>query len=72
MTTLTIKTENQEVMKAVRALSRGFKVAFEEKEDKPYDPEFVAMIKESEQQINEGKTVQYEPGTNVWDLANSK
>lgn len=72
MTTLTIKTENQEVMKAVRALLRGFKVAFEEKEDKPYDPEFVAMIKESEQQINEGKTVQYEPGTNVWDLVNSK
>ncbi|MGV3602879.1 MAG: DUF2683 family protein [Dyadobacter fermentans] len=72
MTTLTIKTENEEVMNAVRALLRGFKVTFEEREDKPYDPEFVAMIKESERQIREGKTVQYEPGTNVWDLVNSK
>lgn len=72
MTTLTIKTEKEEVLKAVRALLRDFKVAFEEKEEQPYDPKFVAMIKESEQQVKEGKTVKYEAGTNLWDLVNSK
>jgi hypothetical protein len=71
MTTLTIKTENEEVMEAVRALLRGFQVAFEEKEEKPYDPRFVSMIKESEQQVKEGKTVKYEPGTNIWNLVNT-
>ncbi|MHA4738518.1 DUF2683 family protein [Dyadobacter sp. MSC1_007] len=55
MTTLTIKTENQEVMNAVRALLKGFKVPFEEKS--PYDPEFVAKIEKSRQQVREGKTV---------------
>lgn len=72
MTTLTIKTEKEEVIEAVKALLREFKVAFEENKDKPYDPEFIAMINESEQQVREGKTVQYEPGTNLWDLVNSK
>lgn len=68
MTTLTIKTEKEEVIEAVRALLRGFEVA----DDKPYDPEFVAMIKESEQQVRKGKTVKYEPGTNLWDLIDTK
>lgn len=72
MTTLTIKTEDKEVMKAVRALLRGFQVAFEEKEEKPYDPAFVAMVKESEKEVREGKTVQYQPGTDIWDLVNTK
>lgn len=72
MTTLTIKTEKEEVIVAVKELLRRFKVAFEEREDKPYDPKFVAMIKESEQQVKEGKTVKYEPGTNLWDLVDTK
>ncbi|MBO9612196.1 MAG: hypothetical protein J7619_05845 [Dyadobacter sp.] len=55
MTTLTIKTESEEVMNAVRALLNGFKVAFEEAS--PYDPEFVAKIEKSRQQVREGKTV---------------
>lgn len=72
MTTLTIKTEKEEVIVAVRALLRGFEVAFEENDDRPYDPEFVAMIKKSEQQVKEGKTVKFEPGTNLWDLVDTK
>ena len=57
MTTFTIDTEDKEILKAVKALLKGFRVSFEEKQDKPYNPEFVAMIKESERQIKEGKTV---------------
>ncbi|WP_149241028.1 DUF2683 family protein [Dyadobacter sp. 32] len=72
MTTFTINTEDQQVIKAVKALLKGFKVSFEEKEDKPYNAEFVAMIKESERQINEGNTVTLEPGANLWDLVNTK
>ena len=49
-----------------------FYAIFDSLSSKPYDPEFVAMIKESEQQIKKGKTVKYEPGTNLWDLVNSK
>jgi len=34
---------------------------FEEESDSPYDPEFVAKIEKSRQQIKEGKTIKYEP-----------
>jgi hypothetical protein len=72
MTTFTIDTEDQQVLKAVKALLKGFHVSFEEKKDKPYNAEFVAMVKESERQIKEGKTVTLEPGANIWDLVNTK
>ncbi|WP_373513399.1 DUF2683 family protein [Persicitalea sp.] len=57
MTTLTIDTKDQEVLKAVKALLKGFEVPFEVELDSPYDPEFVAKIKKSQQQVKEGKTV---------------
>ena len=57
MTTLTINTEDKEVLKAVKALLKGFDVSFEEKSDKPYDPEFVALVKEAEKEIKEGKGI---------------
>ncbi|SDG78089.1 hypothetical protein SAMN04487996_12319 [Dyadobacter soli] len=69
MTTLTIKTEKEEVIEAVKALLRGFKVAYEESS---YDPEFVAKIEISMQQVRQGKTIKYEPGSDLWDLVNSK
>jgi len=36
-------------------------VPFKEKIEKPYDLEFLAMIKESEQQVKDGKTVKFYP-----------
>jgi hypothetical protein len=44
MTTFTIDTEDPEILKAVEALLKGFNVPFKEKIEKPYDPEFRAMI----------------------------
>ncbi len=57
MTTLTIDTENQQVLQAVKALLNGFHVAYEEKQVSPYNAEFVAKIEKSRQQVREGKTV---------------
>ncbi|MEO6684468.1 MAG: DUF2683 family protein [Dyadobacter sp.] len=72
MTTLTIETEDPQIIKAVKALLKGFEVSFKENSQSPHDPEFVEKIKKSEQQIKEGKTVKFEPGTNLWDLATTK
>lgn len=60
MTTLTIDTKDKQVLNAVKALLKGFQVSFEETEENPYDPEFVAKIEKSRQQIREGKTVKIE------------
>ena len=57
MTTLTINTESQEVLKAVKALLNGFQVSYEESKSSPYNPEFVAKIEKSRQEIREGKSV---------------
>lgn len=72
MTTLTIETEDEEILKAVKALLKGFDVSFQEKTESPYDPEFVAKIRRSEKQIEQGKTTEFESGTNLSDLVNTK
>lgn len=60
MTTLTIDTKDKQVLNAVKALLKGFQVSFEEVEESSYDPEFVANIEKSRQQVREGKTVKIE------------
>jgi hypothetical protein len=57
MTTITIDTNDQQVLDAVKALLKGFEVSFKEVEENTYDAEFVAKIEESRQQVREGKTV---------------
>ncbi|MCF0043451.1 DUF2683 family protein [Dyadobacter fanqingshengii] len=55
MTTLLIKTEDEAILTAVKNLLKDFQVAFEEREESPYDPEFVKKIKQGRQDILEGK-----------------
>lgn len=57
MTTLTIETEDPQIIKAVKALLKGFEVNYKEDSDSPYDPEFVEMIKEGERELKEGKGI---------------
>ena len=55
MTTFTIHTEDKEHLNALKAMLKALKVKFEiSNEDKPYNPEFVAKIKESEKQFQNG------------------
>lgn len=72
MTTLTIETEDPQIIKAVKALLKGFEVNYKEDSDSPYDPGFVEKIRKSEQQVKEGKTVKFEHGTSLWDLVTSE
>ncbi|MCE7061143.1 DUF2683 family protein [Dyadobacter sp. CY343] len=72
MATLTIDTESQEVIEAVKSLLKKFNVSYNISGEKAYDPEFVRKIKLSEKQIDEGKVVKYEPGTDLWDILNTK
>ena len=57
MTTFTIHTEDKEHLKALKAVLKALKIKFEiSKDDKPYNPEFVAKIEKSRKEIAEGKT----------------
>nr|WP_315419723.1 DUF2683 family protein [uncultured Pedobacter sp.] len=53
METLIVHPENKAQLNAVKQVLKAMKISFE-KEEKPYNPEFVAKIKKSEQNFKEG------------------
>jgi hypothetical protein len=55
--TFIIHPETIEQENALKAFVKALKIKFEVSTEKPYDTDFVAKIKESRQQANEGKTV---------------
>lgn len=54
METLIVHPENKAQLNAVKQVLKAMKISFE-KNEKPYNPEFVAKIKKSEQNFKEGK-----------------
>lgn len=55
--TFIVHPETTEQENALRAFIKALKIKFEVSKEEPYDPEFVAKIKESRQQAQEGSTV---------------
>lgn len=54
METLIVHPENKAQLNAIKQVLKAMKISFE-KEDRPYNPEFVTKIKKSEQNFKEGK-----------------
>lgn len=54
METLIVHPENKAQLNAVKQVLKAMKISFEKKE-KAYNPEFVAKIKESDQNYKDGK-----------------
>ena len=55
MEALIVEPKNKKELQAIKAVLKALDISFRTKEERPYDPEFVAKIKKSEQQIKEGK-----------------
>lgn len=49
-----IHTENKEQENALKAFAKALKMKFEVAREKPYDPDFVAKIKQSQKEFEEG------------------
>lgn len=56
--TFIIHTETFEQETALKAFAEALKIKLEVAEESPYDPDFVAKIQESRDQVRGGKTVQ--------------
>ena len=54
--TFIIQPETTEQENALKAFIKALKIKYEVSSKKPYDPDFVAKIKESRQQVEKGKT----------------
>jgi hypothetical protein len=55
MEALIVEPKNKKELQAIKAVLKALDISFRAEKDRPYDPEFVAKIKKSEQQVKEGK-----------------
>lgn len=55
METLIVEPKSRKQLNAIKAFLKALDVSFRKEEDSPYNPEFVARIRKSEQQFEEGK-----------------
>ncbi|HEY8929906.1 MAG TPA: DUF2683 family protein [Mucilaginibacter sp.] len=55
METLIVHPENKKQLAALKSFMKAFNISFEE-EKSEYNPEFVAKIKESREQVKRGET----------------
>ncbi|MDB4903428.1 MAG: hypothetical protein JWQ63_2709 [Mucilaginibacter sp.] len=56
METLIVHPENKEQLVALKAFMKALKISFE-KAKSPYDPEFVKMIQQGDEDLKAGKGV---------------
>ena len=66
METVILHPKNKEQLSALKAFAKALKVDFET-EKSPYNPDFVAKIKESKKQIEEGKFTTLDPDKSIWE-----
>ncbi len=52
--TIILHTETKEQENALKAFAKALKIKFEVAKEKPYSPEFVAKIKKSEKEFEDG------------------
>lgn len=52
---ITAHPQDDSQIEAVKAFMKALKIKFEISKEKPYNPEFVAKIKKSEQEFKDGK-----------------
>lgn len=51
---------NEQEMSVIQAFFKALKIKFEVSNESPYDPDFVAKIQESKQQVEEGRITRVE------------
>jgi len=66
METVIMHPKNKEQLSALKAFAKALKVEFET-EKSPYNPDFVAKVKEAERQIATGNYITLDPGKSLWE-----
>jgi hypothetical protein len=69
METLIVQPKNKEQLTALKAIMKALKVDFktEKNSEKPYSKEFVAKMKQGEEDVKAGRTTTIEPA-DIWNL----
>jgi len=67
METIIVHPKSRKQLATVEAILRALDVSFKTEETNTYSEEFVAKIKESERQINEGNFITLDPSKSIWE-----
>ncbi len=65
---ITAYTEDSEKINAIKAVLKAMKIKFEIFKTKPYDPAFIEMVQNAEEQVKKGKSKKIAPGelNKIW------
>jgi hypothetical protein len=66
METVIMHPKSKEQLSALKAVAKALKVDFET-EKSPYNPDFVARIKESMKQVEQGNYITLDPTKSLWE-----
>jgi hypothetical protein len=66
METVIMHPDSKEQLSALKAFAKALKVKFETAES-PYNPDFVAKIKDSTNQVKDGKFTTIDPSKSIWE-----
>ena len=58
MEALTIQPQNEDQLNAIKAVLKALKIPFEKAQEKSYNPDFVNMVNDSEEEYKAGKATQ--------------
>lgn len=65
MYNILLRPKNKKQFKAIKALVKAFEIDFQEEEI--YSPEFIAKMKEGDEDIKNGRTTKIKPA-DIWNL----
>jgi hypothetical protein len=64
METLIMHPQNKEQLAALKAIAKALKVSVE---TSSYNPDFVAKIKQSKKEVENGKYTTLDPSKSIWE-----
>jgi hypothetical protein len=67
METIVVHPKSKKQMETIEAILKALDVSFKKEEKSSYSAEFVAKVRESEQQIKEGNFITLDPGKSIWE-----
>lgn len=67
METLIVEPKSRKQLNAIKAVLKALDIAFRKEKESPYNPEFVAKIKKSEEQFEKGEYITLDPNKSLWE-----
>jgi len=67
METLIVEPKSRKQLNAIKAVLKALDITFRKEQESPYNPEFVAKIKKSEELFEKGEYITLDPNKSFWE-----